>query len=385
MKRNTLTKRRLLIYIYSMGSGGAERVTANLANYWAAKEWDITIVTLLSQNQDFYELHPRVKRLVLGLSGDSSNALVGLWQNARRIFALRKLLREVRPEIALGMMTSANIVTALAAWGLPSVKAIGAEHNHPPQQPMSYLWRTLRKKTYGLLDAVTALASEGASWMRNNTNAKTIAVIPNAVTWPLPEQEPKISPNNFHQPNRKLLLAVGRLHPQKGFDWLIDIFAGLVNKYPSWDLVILGEGALRTELEGQVTGLGLEKRVFLPGRVGNLNEWYESADIYVLSSRYEGFGNTLAEAMAYGTPVISFDCDTGPRDIIRDKVDGLLVPPGDIPALTAALDNMMGDNVFRSELAEHGIEVRKRFSMVKIAQLWEQLFDRVLNDASNAE
>jgi glycosyltransferase involved in cell wall biosynthesis len=382
MKNDNL-KRRLLICIHCMSSGGAERVTANLANYWATKGWDITIVTLTQQNLDFYELLPSVKRISLELAGDPGNSLVGLWQNISRIVALRRVLKEVKPDIALGMMTAVNVVLAFAALGLPKLRTIGAEHNHPPQKPLGFLWETLRSNTYGLLDAVTALASEGESWIKSNTNAKRIFVIPNAVTWPLPEHEPKISPSSFHQPERQLLLAVGRLHNQKGFDWLIEAFSNLTHKHPNWDLVILGEGSLRSALERQVKESGSEKRIFLPGRVGNLSDWYKSADIYVMSSRYEGFGNTLVEAMAHGLAVLSFDCDTGPRDIIRHEVDGLLVPPKDIAALTATLDKMMGNDALRSQLAERAIDARERFSMEKITKQWEHLFDEVLKEQSS--
>lgn len=378
MSKNKPSTRRLLIYIYSMSSGGAERVTANLANYWVAKGWGITVVTMSLQNLDFYELHPSVERISLGLTGDSANILVGLWQNLRRVIALRRLLRQTQPDIALGMMTTANITLALAAWGLPTVCTIGAEHNHPPQQPLGYVWESLRSNAYGLLTAVTTLASEGEIWLKGNTNAKSITVIPNAVTWPLIAQEPRISPNTRCGPDRRILLAVGRLHRQKGFDWLIEAFSKLAHKHPDWDLVILGEGSLRTALEKQVQESGLEKRIFLPGRVGNLHEWYESADLYVMSSRYEGFGNTLVEAMAHGLAALSFDCDTGPRDIIRHEVDGLLVPPKDIAALTATLDKMMGSDTLRSQLAERAIDARERFSMEKITQQWERLFNEVL-------
>ena len=99
---------RLLIFISSMGSGGAERVSANLANYWAAKGWEITIVTLAQQSLDFYELHPAVKRIALELAGDSANVLAGLWQNIRRVIALRRVLRQIQPDIALGMMVDSQ-------------------------------------------------------------------------------------------------------------------------------------------------------------------------------------------------------------------------------------------------------------------------------------
>lgn len=243
---------------------------------------------------------------------------------------------------------------------------------------MGYLRDTLRSHTYGLLNAVTALSSEGKDWLKTHTNAQRIAVIPNAVTWPLPGQEPRISPNALYQSERQLLLAVGRLEVPKGFDWLIEAFSNLADKHPDWDLVILGEGSLRTTLDKQVRESGLEHRIFLPGRAGNMADWYESADLYVMSSRFEGFPMTLAEAMAHGLAAVSFDCDTGPRDIIRHEQDGLLVPPGDVAELTAALDRLMSDALTRQRFAERAVEVRERFSMERIAGMWGKLFEEVL-------
>ncbi|MDD5631284.1 MAG: glycosyltransferase family 4 protein [Methylococcales bacterium] len=361
-----------------MSCGGAERVSANLANYWAAKGWEITIVSLYPQSLDFYELHPAVKRIALELTDVSANALVGLWQNISRVIALRRMLRQIQPDIALGMMTTANVLMALAAWGLPNLRTIAAEHNHPPQLPLGFFWETLRRHTYGFLNAVTALTSEGESWLKSNTNAQRVLVIPNAVTWPLSGQEPRISPSALYQSERKLLLSVGRLDAQKKFDWLIEAFSNLADGHRDWDLVILGEGPLRTTLEGQVRDLGLELRILLPGRAGNMAEWYESADLYVMSSRFEGFPMTLVEAMAYGLAAISFDCDTGPRDIIRHELDGLLVPPGDVTELTADLDRLMSDALTRQRFAERAVEVRERFSMEKVAGMWEKLFEEIL-------
>ena len=105
---------RLVIFIHSMGGGGAERVAANLANYWAQKGWEITVVTLASQSVDFYTLHPAVKRIALNLASEGRSLGTALWQNVRRVIALRQTLRQIRPDVALGMMTTANVLLALA-------------------------------------------------------------------------------------------------------------------------------------------------------------------------------------------------------------------------------------------------------------------------------
>lgn len=368
--------KRIVIFIHSMGAGGAERVTANLANYWAERGWEITVITLAARSFDFYQLHPAIGRISLNLAGESCNIAAGLWQNLHRVMALRRLLHKIQPDIALGMMTSSSVLLALAATGL-RISVVGSEHIHPPTYPLNAIWEGLRRLAYRRLDAVAALTNESAAWLRTHSNARRVPVIPNAALWPLPVQEPKISPNSVCPPGRKVLLATGRLEAQKGFDWLVDAFASLARNHPDWDLVILGEGPLRPVIERQMQAACMEKQVFLPGRVGNLGAWYERADLYVMSSRFEGFGNTLAEALAHGLPAVSFDCDTGPRDIIRHGIDGLLVPPADVASLGAALDRLMGDAALRERFAERAVEARERFSITRIAGMWEELFEEV--------
>jgi glycosyltransferase involved in cell wall biosynthesis len=170
------------------------------------------------------------------------------------------------------------------------------------------------------------------------------------------------------------LLGVGRLSEEKDFSTLIKVFGELAAYHPDWDLVIVGGGPECERLGALIIELGLSERVFLPGVVGNLGEWYGRSDLYVMTSRFEGFPNTLAEALAHGLPAVSFDCDTGPRDIIRNELDGLLVAPGDMSALRLALDRVMGDNLLRMRFAERSVEARERFSIERVAGLWEALF-----------
>lgn len=363
---------KLLIFIHSLSSGGAERVTTNLVNYWAEKGWQITIVTMTGRENDFYELYPNIQRVSLSLDADSTNLLTAIKYNYRRITALRRVLKQQQPDVALAMMTTANILLALAAKGL-HIPVIGSEHCHPPMMPLGKVWEWLRRQSYRHLSAVTALTDQSAEWLKTETNTQYVPIIPNAVTWPMASHPPKISPemssgNNFN------LIAVGRLAPQKGYERLLAAFSALVSRFPNWQLTILGEGNCRASLEKMRLELGLEQKVSMPGVVGNLAEWYEAADLYVMSSLFEGFPNTLVEAMAYGLPAVSVDCETGPRDIIRHKVDGLLVPQNNHEALVESLTTLMSNKSLRQQYAARAIEVRERFSMEKIAGMWERLF-----------
>ena len=254
---------------------------------------------------------------------------------------------------------------------------IGSERIHPPMFPLGFAWEHLRRFAYPLLDAVVTLTNSSASWVAKNTGARHVEVIPNPVIWPLPSHPPRLDPQDYLKPGQRVLLGVGRLTEQKGFDLLIAAFAELAPRFPDWVLVILGEGPLRHQLEDQVLASGLRGRVLLPGVAGNIGDWYQRADIYVMSSRFEGFPNTLLEALAYGIPSVSFDCPTGPGDIIRHGVDGFLIPPGNLEELTQTLERLMYDEPLRRRLGERAVDVRERFSLKRIATMWEKLFARL--------
>ena len=364
---------KIVFIIESLCMGGAERVTVNLAAHWASKGWDVTVVTLASEALDFYELPPAVKRIALNLSGGNGNLLAAVFANLPRILALRRILRQLKPAVALAIMLTPNVLLALATYGNKEVVAIGSEHLHPPALPMAKHWELLRSYFYGRLNAVAALTSESSHWLELNTRARKVEVIPNHIPFPFTNQEPFLD-HHIVPKERRILLAVGRLCDQKGFDLLIKVFSRLSFSFPDWILVILGEGPDREALEAQIRSAGLIDRALLPGRAGNMVDWYKASDLFVMTSRYEGFPNTLLETMVHGVPAVSFDCDTGPRDIIRHEIDGLIVPNRDLDALAVALGRLMGDESLRCRLGERAIEARERFSADLVAGLWEQLF-----------
>lgn len=365
---------RVLLFIHSLHGGGAERVAVDLSAHWARAGRDVMVVTQAGKEDDAYALDPKVSRAVLNTVGEGGG-LRGIWSNVRRVRALRRVIREFRPDIVLGMMTTASVLSVIAGAGL-GCRVIATEHTHPPSQAMSGFWQRLRRWTYPKAARVVALTSGTAAWIETHVPGSRLAVIPNPVHWPLPQAEPRKYPEP--RPGRRRLLAVGRLHQDKGFDLLIQAFEQLASAHPDWDLVILGEGGERAALEAQLRQSGMQDRVWMPGRVGNVGDWYASADLYVLTSRFEGLSNTLLESMASGLAAVCFDCDTGPREVVRDGVDGVLVRPnGDVPALCAALEAVMGDDAMRARMAAAAIDVRDRFSANRVLARWEELFDGV--------
>lgn len=335
------------------------------------------MLTNASRIDDYYRVDERVKLLSLDMPGGKKNIVSIITLNIFRVFALRKVLIDKNIKFALAFMTASNSNLALAAVGLKGLKTIGSEHSFPPNIPEKNVLEFLRRYSYGLLTAVIALTTESRSWILQNTRADNVMVIPNPVIYPLPDNEPVVNPGTIMVDEKKHLLAVGRLAQEKGFEMLIEAFSVLAHRFPDWDLIILGEGPLFEELTGMIQNTYLTGRVKMPGLIGNIAAWYEKADIFVMSSRFEGFPNTLIEAMSYGLPAVSFDCDTGPRDIIRHEVDGLLVPPENINAFVGALDSLMRDESQRKEYSKRAIEVRERFSLSSIMAKWDKLIEDI--------
>ena len=169
-------------------------------------------------------------------------------------------------------------------------------------------------------------------------------------------------------------MAIGRLGREKGFDLLIDAFSRVARHYPAWELWVWGEGKERRNLETQITSLGLEGRVFLPGSTDTPWEEMERSEIVVVPSRYEGMPNAMLEAMALARPVVASDCASGPREISNDGTCAVLVPPEDVAALASALDRVMGDEGERQRIGRLALSVRERYSMERMLALWEELF-----------
>lgn len=363
----------LLIFIHSLRAGGAERVVADMSAWWVDSGYKVSVVTQMGTDTDVYPLDPRVTRHVLGTAGNTGGGVKGVLSNIWRVIKLRRILRREKPSIVVGMMTTSSVLAIMASWRLRGW-VIATEHTHPPAQHLPEIWQRLRRWAYPRANVVVTLTDDTAAWIRQHVPRSQLAVIPNAVQWPVSDSEPVIEPADRR--GRHRLLAAGRLHPVKGFDHLINAFASIADRFPNWDLVILGEGDSRDALQNQVDALGLTERITLPGRVGNIGQWYRASDLYVLSSRMEGLSNTLLEAMAAGLTAVAVDCDTGPRAIIRDGIDGVLVRPADDDdALAAHLSDLMAHPDKREALARRAIDVRDRFSKPRVMAMWGKLFE----------
>lgn len=345
--------------------GGAARVAAHLTNSWADMGRNVTILTTVGGwDPSTYALHPKIVHLPLNLSGMSGNPLEAVGRNVRRLVLLRRAIRATRPDLLVSFLDSNNVMSLLATRGLSPIPVIISERTDPHGRPIGRSWEWLRGLTYPWADCLVTQSRHAMDYFPADVQAKG-RIIPNPV--PLP-------PGTDSSPITKLrsqVITLGRLHKVKGHDLLIKAFARIANDFPSWDLCVHGEGPERDSLQAMICAHKLESRITLGPAIVDVWSRLREAQLFVLPSRAEGFPNGLAEAMACGLPVISFDCASGPSELIRQGLDGLLVPPEDVPALAKAMARLMADSIERAVLGARATEVLIRFSPSRVMEQWE--------------
>jgi glycosyltransferase involved in cell wall biosynthesis len=367
--RGEKIKMRCTLIVASLTCGGAERVISTMANYWSSKGWEINLLTLDDGKvPPFYDLDSQICHTPLGIVINSSNPSAAIWNNLKRIQKLRSAIINSKPNVVISFMITTNVIVLLATRWL-KVPVVVSERNDPARSSIGRIWKQLRQWTYPFADRIVVQTKRAGDYFSSKLQ-KRICVIPNPVL--LPPYETELSDKLLGE---RSLIAMGRLVPQKGFDLLLEALAKLKDRYPEWTLTILGEGELRPQLESLRNELGLDDRVHFPGRVKNPYEFLQQADIFIMSSRFEGFPNALCEAMACGLPVISTDCPNGPKEIIHDGINGILVPNKDVSALAAAMERLMSDEKERQCLADRAKEVTETFSLEKVMSLWESLIN----------
>jgi GalNAc-alpha-(1->4)-GalNAc-alpha-(1->3)-diNAcBac-PP-undecaprenol alpha-1,4-N-acetyl-D-galactosaminyltransferase len=363
---------RCTLIISSLSAGGAERVMSRMANYWAAAGWEITLLSFDDGiKPPFYPLDTRIAHRPLKIAKNSPHPIVGIWHNLVGVRILRRAIIESKPAVVISFMDKINISTLLATRGL-NIPTIVSERNDPAMYFPGKMWELLRQLIYPFADCLVVQTARASSYFPAKLQDR-IRIVPNPVI--VPPAAPALPKQRLGD---RSVIAIGRLDPQKGFDLLLQAFARIKDRQPEWILTILGEGDLRPQLAALQDELGLQDRVQLLGLVDKPHEFLQQADLFVMSSRFEGFPNALCEAMVCGLPVISTDCPNGPREIIDDGVDGILVPTEDVPALAAAMDRLMADEHQRKSLATHAAKIVQRFGLEKVMTIWETLITELV-------
>lgn len=363
---------RLLLVIHALGPGGAERVLSVLANAWARRGDTVRVATLVGGAEPpFYALDPAIEVRPLDVAGEGKNPLSKLANNVRRVRAIRRAIREARPDVVIPFMNVTNVLTIAAARGL-GVPVLATEHIDPTQDDIGRLWTSLRGLAYPAAARVLLLSERHLEYFPPGVR-RIARVLPNPVMAPPPAYA-NGGPSVAREPR---VIAMGRMTAQKGFDLLLEAFARVAPAHREWSLVLFGDGPLAGAIGRQVERLGLSERVRLVQRTNDPYGELARSGLYVLSSRYEGFPMVLCEAMSVGLPVVAFDCRTGPREILRPGIDGVLVPAGDVDALAHEMGRLMADPAERERLGARAREIPERFSVERVLGLWDEVFSEV--------
>lgn len=363
-------------------AGGVERVLMLKANYFADYyDYDITII--LTEGKDkpfFYPLSPKIKVINLDINFEelwtcSFIKKIFVYLKKQRLY--RKLveaeLMRIRPDITISLLRrEINFLTDIK----DGSKKIGELHVNRAnyrnfesgdsnffKNIFAKFWmRSLVSKLKRLDRFVVLTHEDRQSW----SELSNISVIPDPLSF---------APTCVSTLTEKRVLAVGRYVYQKGFDLLLQAWSKIEKQNPDWQLAIFGEGD-RTQYELLVNQLGIDaSRCHLNGPTTDIQQEYANSSLFVFSSRFEGFGMVLIEAMACGLPVVSFACPCGPKDIILDGENGLLIENGNVDALADGLSRLMSDDQLRYSMSQVGLDSVQRFNISKITERWNVLFD----------
>jgi len=367
---------RIAVVIASLGGGGAERVVVDLCRYLRDLGREVTLITLSGDDPDVYPVPVGVKRERLEIRRLAPSLFHTLWFSLSHLAAIRRKIMLFDANVVVSFIDQTNVRTVLSLL-VTRIPVIISERVHPAHNPITRAWQVARRVIYPIADVVTVQTEDGAEWFRRWTRVKRLVVISNAARYP-EDIRTHTAAKVADSVARPLILAMGRLTRQKGFDLLLEAFHRSRLMEDGWHLAILGEGIERHALVQQATALGIADVLTLPGHVDDVGQWLRQAELFVLSSRYEGFPNALMEAMQLGLPCISFDCLSGPKDIIENDHNGCLVPAEDVDGLSKALQRLAFDAHLRSRLGAEATKVSARFSPAIVYKRWLQLIDAVV-------
>ena len=342
---------KIVLVIPTMKQGGAERVMSELANHWAREGHVVTLILLLKR-EHFYQLDSRIK--VKELFFENRGKINKIYNEFKLFLAFRGVIKEESADFILSFMEKYNLFALLSTIGLKEKVFVSDRSSPHTKVPLHVKY--LRRLVYPYAEGIVAQTSLAEEILFKETGHKNINTISNPLK--------KV----FHYPKinkEKIILNIGRLHPLKGQGLLLEIFAK--SKRDGWKLVILGDGELLEELKKRVKILGIENDVLFIGQVDNVDEWLARASIFAFTSLSEGFPNALAEAMSAKLSCISFDCETGPSELIIDGLNGFLIPLENQEIFIKRLEELIVNESLRDRLGIEAGEIGKRLDINKIA------------------
>jgi glycosyltransferase involved in cell wall biosynthesis len=343
---------KICLIIPSLRHGGSERVMSLLANEWAIKKGVKVYLILLTKQKIFYDLHKDVKLIEPTLTYKKNWFSKSLYK-LKIIFYVREKCNQIKPDSILSFNERYNNIVLLSLLGTSFRKYVSDRNS--PFNYLGFVHNFLRIILYKNAEGIIAQTNTAKKVLSKSTGNKNIRVIPN----------PLRSVSSTFLEKKNIILNVGRLVEQKNQLELIEIFS--MCNYKNWILRIYGSGHLKEEIKNKIIELNLRKHVELKEFTQNIDAVFGQAKIFVLPSLYEGFPNALLEAMAHGLAPISYNCHTGPMDIIEDNINGILVPLSNKEVFIEKLNTLMEDEHQRMLLSVEAKKVKEVYSLNKIS------------------
>lgn len=354
-------KQILVIACGTLEAGGAERIISILSAFFVQKFDQVRIYTWRDAPV-FYNLDKQITVVSIpGRSGKKS--LLG------QMSWFRKHIKQLQPFCVLSFLAPFNMLTIVSLFG-SHVPVYVAERIDPYYGCPNVFWRYLRDYIYKFSHGVCAQTQRNKDYFKGIVRQKT-EVIYNPVFL-----KQNLIGTALKTPKEKKIVSVGRLHPQKNFELLLDAFADVDKVFPGYSLVIYGEGEIRERLECKIKQLHLTGKVTLPGNKNNIHSLLLSAEIFVMSSDYEGMSNALIEALCLGLPCISTRV-SGAEELIENEKSGMLVETGDKDGLSHAIVELLKDKGKRERMAQEGIKLADRLKPEVIVEQWLQFIKKV--------
>lgn len=356
--------------IRSLSPGGAERAAVSLANEMARKGHKTTILCMTG-TECFYDADPNVIIRYLNLKSiECESGLTRLTSLFCRSREIRDVVREIHPDVLVGMSWMMSVYAALCTQGT-SVVSIGTERSNPFILNDSRVNSALRKFASVHCDGFVCQTDKARSFFPKRVQKK-IRIIQNGVF------NPDVYNTSVPNERDKTITALGRLDHNKGYDLLLDAFRIVLASHPAYRLRIFGDGELHEELQARADSLGIADNVDFCGTDAHALFPIAASSVFVLSSRSEGMPNALIEAMAAGVPCVSTRCEMGPEELIEDGVNGLLVPMEDAHALASAIGRILDDPILSHSLSDAALRLRETHDPTATAERWLAYFGEFL-------